>query len=119
MNDIISTIYNQFGKRAFYMIGAKNLIATNDHTLRFRFMKSQGTKATMCEIELDEGTDTYTMRFFRRIPAKRNRVTVNGITMSLITEFEKLENYGNEIKVLFFSDLLETFERATGLYTSL
>ena len=62
---IIKTMTDQFGKQAFYMIGAKRLTAIDENTLQFSFMRN-GSKSTVCQIIYNEGLDIYSMKFFTR-----------------------------------------------------
>ena len=60
-NSIGQTIANQIGRRAFFMIGAKNLATTNNG-LQFKVGRN-AKRVTHIKVELTS-MDDYTMTFF-------------------------------------------------------
>lgn len=60
---IVDTIRDQIGPRAFVMLGARDLVAMNNRTLKFRVGRNEkGVGAVTVELAPD---DTYTVRFWK------------------------------------------------------
>lgn len=94
---IAATIRDQIGSRALYMIGAKNLVAT-EKGLTFKIGRN-GNGVTHVQIELDEGADLYDVTFLR----------IHGTKVT--TKDETTGAYADMLR-----DLIE---RATGLAVTL
>lgn len=100
---IAQTILQQIGgKRFAVMTGSKNFIDTGKG-LRMNLSRNQ-TRANRLEITLDESTDTYTMRFYKRSITKHFDVKVKEIA---------------EYDMVYCDMLEEMFTSVTGLYTRL
>lgn len=63
MSNAATTIYQQIGPRTFAMIGAKNFSA-HGNCLTFRPGRNP-KRVTAVQVELDKGSDTYIVRFFK------------------------------------------------------
>jgi hypothetical protein len=99
MNTTAKTIADQIGRRAFIMIGAKDLLDCGD-TLQFKVGRnSQGIGAVRVTLTPD---DTYTMTFFGALSRKTYEMPVKA-----------------EVEGVYADRLRSTIERHTGLYTSL
>lgn len=95
---IAQTIFNQIGGCRFKaMVGASHFAHTHN-ALRFRFKMCN--KANVCLITLN-GLDLYDLKFFKCKPTA--------------ADSEPVKTYEN----LYFDQLTDTFEKYTGLYTSL
>lgn len=99
---VAETIKAQLGgNRAFYMIGAKDVLALDGNGgLQFSFMKNK-LGAAKVRVELADD-DTYTVRFFGRM----NRRTFD------VPELKAIEG-------VYVDSLRRIFEAETGLYLSL
>lgn len=95
---VAETIRQQIGNRAFVMMGAKELVAT-ETSLRFRIGQNS-KRITHIHVTLTPD-DLYTVEFWRKWNHGLDCVKV-------------AEETG-----IFFDDLRKSFERNTGLYTSL
>jgi hypothetical protein len=106
-NQTAEIIRQQLGHKALYILGARDLIAT-DRGLRFTIRGCQ--KANRIEITLD-ADDTYTVRVSRFSPARFNRRTMSFSAMKDTT----VSNHEG----VYVDSLHRVIESATGLYTSL
>ena len=96
MNDYLQTLYDQIGRMAFFMMGAKDVTFDNaKNTLQWKIANSKFRTIT---IRYDLGEDLYEVSFF----------TVGKTTL--------LEVVIDQVEV---GDLHETIERMTGLRLSL
>ena len=96
MNDYLQTLYDQIGRMAFFMMGAKDITFDNaKNTLQWKIANS---KIRTITIRYDLGEDLYEVSFF----------TV-GKTTLLEVVIEQVE----------IGNLHETIERMTGLRLSL
>ena len=96
MNDYLQTLYDQIGRMAFFMMGAKDVTFDNaKNTLQWKIANS---KIRTITIRYDLGEDLYEVSFF----------TVGKTTL--------LEVVIDQVEV---GDLHETIERMTGLRLSL
>lgn len=96
MNDYLQTLYDQIGRMAFFMMGAKDIRFDNaKNTLQWKIANS---KIRTITIRYDLGEDLYEVSFF----------TVGKTTL--------LEVVIDQVEV---GDLHETIERMTGLRLSL
>ena len=96
MNDYLQTLYDQIGRMAFFMMGAKDVTFDNaKNTLQWKIANS---KIRTITIRYDLGEDLYEVSFF----------TV-GKTTLLEVVIEQVE----------IGNLHETIERMTGLRLSL
>lgn len=93
--DVANTIRDQIGSRAFYMMGAKNLLGSPD-SLAFQIRGSMNVNRI--SITLDP-SDTYTVRFVR----------VRGLKVKEVATVENV--YADALKPVI--------EKHTGLYLSL
>lgn len=95
---VANTILHQLGgKRFIAMTGAHNFLAT-EKGLRMKIRQNK-SKANYLYIDLDQGSDTYEMKF----------VSLRGTSMKTKAEFSDL--YADQLQ-RFFTDV-------TGYYTSL
>ena len=100
---IANTISDQIGRRALFMLGAKNLLAT-EQGLQFRIGRNANGVSHVV-VNLD-ASDTYTVEF-RSI--RMSRKSPGGISNKLKKSFEGV-----------YADSLHTvLESGTGMYTSL
>mgnify|MGYP000032455355 FL=1 len=98
---IAQTILQQIGGRRFsVMTGSKNFTDIG-HGLRMNLARNK-TQANRLEIVLDEGTDTYIMKFYRQV-----------ITKDLEVKVTEVANYD----MVYFDMLEDIFTSVTGLYT--
>lgn len=98
---IAQTILQQIGGRRFsVMTGSKNFTDIGKG-LRMNLACNK-TQANRLEIVLDEGTDTYIMKFYRQV-----------ITKDLEVKVTEVANYD----MVYFDMLEEIFTSVTGLYT--
>ena len=98
---IAQTILQQIGGRRFsIMTGSKNFTDIGKG-LRMNLARNK-TQANRLEIVLDEGTDTYIMKFYRQVTTKDLEVKVTEVA-----------NYD----MVYFDMLEEIFTSVTGLYT--
>ena len=100
---IANTISEQIGARAFFMLGAKDLVAT-DKGLQFRIGRNQN-RVSHVIVNLD-ASDTYTVEF-RSI--RMSRTAPLGFTNRLRKSFEGV----------YADNLRPVLESGTGMYTSL
>ena len=63
MNQITKTICDQIGSSAFYMMGAKNLMSSDDGSLSFKIRGSK--KANYIKVKLDQAKDLYEITFIK------------------------------------------------------
>lgn len=98
---IAQTILQQIGGQRFVvMTGSKKFLDTGSG-LRMNLARNK-TQANRLEINLDRGTDTYTMRFYRQVVTKNFDI--------IITEIAEHD--------MVYCDMLEEmFTSVTGLYT--
>jgi len=97
-------VLNQLGGRAFtFMVGAKDLLLLNDHTLQMK-IGGNTTSANRLIISLD-ATDTYTMRLERHTFSRKT--------------FELTRKVIHECSGLYCDQIREVLERWTGLSTRL
>ena len=89
-------IYNQIGSKAFYMLGAKNIVALSNYTLAFRIRGSK--KVNYVKVTLNS-LDLYDVEY-GKIHASKYKVV-------------------SEDKGIYNDMLLKSIERNTGLYTRL
>ena len=98
---IAQTILQQIGGRRFsIMTGSKNFTDIGKG-LRMNLARNK-TQANRLEIVLDEGTDTYIMKFYRQV-----------ITKDLEVKVTEVANYD----MVYFDMLEDIFTSVTGLYT--
>lgn len=101
---IAKTILQQIGGRRFSaMTGSKNFIDLGNSLLMN--LSRNKTQANRLEIILDEGTDTYIMRFYKHSVSKQT--------------FEITTKEIRKIDMVYCDMLEETFTLVTGLYTRL
>lgn len=93
---IAQTVMSQLGRKALFMLGAREFVAGGEFHLSFRIRGS--TTANLVQIRLDP-SDTYTVRFSR----------VRGTVVVLVRE-------SNDI---YWDQILGLIERVTGLATRL
>lgn len=104
-----ATIIEQLGGNKFFaMTGCKAAI---DGTSAFFTIPRNASKANRFEVEYDEATDTYTMRFFRFTNGRFNKKTYEYIEPKerTIAEFDGVHWYM----------LAELFTQVTGMHTRL
>jgi len=100
--EFAATALNQLGGRAFTMMtGAKDLLILNNHTLQMSIGRN-ATSANRFIISLD-ATDTYTMRLERHTFSRKT--------------FELTRKVVQECSGLYCDQILEVFERWTGMST--
>jgi hypothetical protein len=103
-HEIATTIKNQLGGKALYMIGAKNLLAHEDGSLSFKIgrnhRKINHVKITLNALDLYEIT-------FSKVPSPA--MFAKGHDSKVLASHEGL----------FWDQLKPVIERETGLYTSL
>lgn len=107
--EIAKTILDQLGGNKFLVMTGANHLLADGNTLRMTLPKN-ASKANRLYITLD-GTDTYTMRFFRFTPGRLNKKT-----------FAWSEDKTEEIKLVdgVYCDMLqEIFTATTGMATRL
>jgi len=97
MNQIAETLYNQIGRQAFVMLGAKNLGYT-DKGISFKIGRN-AEGVTHISINYNYGQDLYEMKFY----------AIRGASCKVKAEYEGV--YADQLHTLI--------EKATGLYTSL
>jgi len=104
MNTITQIIYDQLGGRRFAVItGSKDFFSTSD-TLRMSLARNK-SGANRLDIRYDEGSDTYTMRFYRlTFHRKECKVKCKEIA---------------ECSDVYCDSLQHVFIEVTGLYTRL
>jgi len=95
-NDVANTILQQMGGsgRLKAMIGAKNFMA-HENALSFKFPNPKRSLGNYVKIELDAGSDTYSMEFYNGMKSVK------------------------KIDGLHAEDLKKAFESQTGLFVSL
>ena len=71
---IAGTILEQLGGNKFIAMTGASHFVSDGNTLRMTLPKN-GSKANRLYITLDEGTDTYTMHFFRYTAPRMNTKT--------------------------------------------
>jgi hypothetical protein len=99
---VANTILEQLGgKRFVMMVGARHLVGSAN-SLTFAFMRNR-SRSNRMDIELDLGTDTYTVRFFHI------RNSLKGPQMVVDASHD----------LVHAEDLRGLFERHTKLATSL
>lgn len=107
--EIAKTILDQLGGNKFLaMTGANHLVADGS-TLRMNLPKN-ASRANRLYVTLD-GSDTYTMRFFRFTPGRLNKKT-----------FAWTDDRTEEVKLVdgVYCDMLQDiFTATTGMATSL
>ena len=85
---IATTIYNQIGKRTFFMLGAKN-IGAGENYLQFQIRGSK--KYTHIKIELN-GKDLYDMTFYKCGKFEiKNQTTFNDVHVEDLHQFIESE----------------------------
>jgi hypothetical protein len=94
---VAKTIAEQIGNRAFFMIGAKNLVGS-ENSLTFKVGRN-GKGVTHIKVTLDAGKDLYEMEGFKVRGTKVTRV--------------------HKIEGLFAEDLHEGISNMTNMVTSL
>lgn len=95
------TILKQLGgaNRLVAMVGARDLMHDSKGSLSFKFPNRQRSKPNYVKISLDRGSDTYTVEFGRTGKLSYKKIkTVDGI---------------------YADQLIDLFERTTGLYLRL
>lgn len=93
--EIAGEIYNQLGRKAFFMMGAKNL-AHGENNLQFKI--SGSGRVSHINIALN-GLDLYDVTFYK----------VRGVNTKVVSKFEN-----------YYDDMLKSLiEKETGLYLSL
>ena len=101
-NNIARTLLSQLGNRALFMLGAKNILAT-DRGVQFKIGRnSKSVNHVQIKLEAD---DTYTLTF-GRLAKKRG-------------EFVPSFKVKSEAVGVYADALHATIEAHTGLYTSL
>lgn len=94
--EVANTIIQQIGRRALYMIGAKNLVGGNN-CLSFKIMRNangiSGIRVTL------DASDTYTVEFLK----------IRKYEVKVASQFEGV----------YFDQLRDLIESETGLFTSL
>lgn len=107
---VAETILAQLGGNKFItMTGAKHFVA-DGNTLRMSIPKNK-TKANRLYITLDEGTDTYKMRFFYCKAGRLSLKTGNFIPGTT----KEIAEHTN----VYAEDLCRVFESVTGMATRL
>jgi len=94
--EVANTIRAQLGNGAFVMMGAKNLVGS-ENSLRWKVGRN-AKRVSLVEVELAPD-DTYTVRFYR----------VRGFDCNLLSEVE----------MVYADSLKRVIESNTGLYLSL
>lgn len=102
---------SQIGRRAFVMMGAKNIV-TDGSTLRFD-VGSNAKGITAISIELDP-SDTYTVRTFKGRPASTKLDMKTG---EFVTRGGR--KLVDAVSFVYAENLRTVIESATGLYLSL
>lgn len=95
MSIVANTIREQIGHKAFFMLGAKDLVAS-ENALQFRIRGSRVCNSI--RVELDP-SDTYRVEFWKIHAGKSTKVA--------------------EVEDVYVDSLHQVIERNTGLYTSL
>lgn len=96
------TIADQIGGRAFMMLGAKDLVAT-ENGLRFAIGKNErGVNRVVVELDAD---DTYTVKFWN-------------VSTSRKTYETKIKEI-SEVSMVYVDSLRRVIESGTGMYTSI
>src|SRR5215467_4600155 len=98
--EVAHTIQQQIGQRAFFMMGAKDLVGT-ENSLSWRIGRN-AKSISHVEVVLDP-SDTYTVRF------KRIRMSKGDIKITIVSESSDV----------YVDSLHTVIEEATGLYLSL
>ena len=107
---IAGTILEQLGGNKFIAMTGASHFVSDGNTLRMTLPKN-GSKANRLYITLDEGTDTYTMHFFRYTSPRMNTKTFT------FTSEKVKEIY--ETSGVYFDQLQPIFTSVTGFYTHL
>jgi hypothetical protein len=92
---VANTIHAQIGGRAFYMLGAQNIVG-GENFLQFKVRGSRAVNKVRIELT---PADTYTVRFF----------LIRGLKVKEVATVEDV----------YVDSLHTTIEKHTGLYTSL
>lgn len=100
-HEVALTIQRQIGKRAFFMMGAKDLMSTENRSLRFKIGRN-AKSVSHIEVTLDP-RDLYTVRFTRQ------RMSGGSLKVTVVAE----------VCDVFCDSLHTVFEEHTGLRTSL
>jgi len=104
MNTVAQTIYSQLGGRRFaVMTGSKDFF-TMPNALRMSLARNK-SGANRLDIRYDEGSDTYTMRFYR-LTFHRKELEV---------KCKEISEYSD----VYCDSLQHIFTEVTGLYTRL
>ncbi len=98
-HSVAEEIRNQIGRRALYMIGAKNLVAS-EHSLSFKIGRNPHS-ITHITVTLDS-MDTYTVEYLRCSTRAK-------VMRKVVAEFQGV----------YFDQLRPSIEMNTGLATSL
>ena len=104
------TILEQLGGNKFIAMTGASHFVSDGNTLRMTLPKN-GSKANRLYITLDEGTDTYTMHFFRYTAPRRT-------TKTLTFTSEKVKEL-YDTRGVYFAQLQPIFTSVTGFYTHL
>lgn len=107
---VAQTIYMQLGGPRFTaMTGSHHLVA-DGNTLRMVLARNK-SKANRLHITYDEGTDLYTMRFFR--------ITGGYLQKKTYAWVPEKESEVYKLEEVYADDLQRVFTEVTGLYTKL
>ncbi len=95
-HEVAAIIQDQIGRKAFFMLGAKDLVST-EKSLRFKIGRN-AKSVSHVEVTLDP-SDTYTVRFIRLRAGKTTVIA--------------------DVSDVYVDSLHSVIEQHTGMYTSL